>query len=166
MQWKGQKSRVATLKRLERLNLAIRIFKNEKKKPTKIPSNTFIISEQVISIIWLKEEHLRFFNAKKAKWLSCSFTNNLSKSLKKGRIRIFHSADGNPGRREWNWRRKKEKELCLYHNAPMGGLFIGHLLHPGLSLSLIQWFSTRVPRNPWVTWKALGVPPIPYLYIF
>jgi len=30
---------------------------------------------------------------------------------------------------------EEKKELCPYHNAPMGGLFIGHLLHAGLSLS-------------------------------
>ena len=28
-----------------------------------------------------------------------------------------------------------------------------------------QWFSTLVPRNPWVPWKSLGVPPISELYI-
>jgi len=26
--------------------------------------------------------------------------------------------------------------------------------------TLKQWFSTGVPRNPWVPWKTLGVPPI------
>ena len=29
-----------------------------------------------------------------------------------------------------------------------------------------QWFSTGVPRYPWVPWKALGVPPICKLDVF
>ena len=31
---------------------------------------------------------------------------------------------------------------------------------------LKQWFSTGVPRNPWVPWKALGVPPISELDVY
>ena len=42
-----------------------------------------------------------------------------------------------------------------------------HLIHQAFVVCLywncfirIQWFSTGVPRNPWVPWKALWVPPI------
>ena len=32
--------------------------------------------------------------------------------------------------------------------------------------TLDQWFSTEVPRNPWVPWKALGVPPFSKLDVY
>ncbi len=35
-----------------------------------------------------------------------------------------------------------------------------HAVHRLRTTSLDQWFSTGVPRNPWVPQKALVVPPI------
>jgi len=51
----------------------------------------------------------------------------------------------------------KALEIAVINQEPFQCFFINRNKK---HLSLIQWFSTGVPRNPWVPQKAVGVPPI------
>jgi hypothetical protein len=49
---------------------------------------------------------------------------------------------------------------CLVVNVHTTNLMKKDTLLPGNFVYLDQWFLTGVPRNTWVPWKAVWVPPI------